>query len=211
MNYEELDELFRLQRQAYGCLLWIKQLMHGNASLQADLKAGRFADAGFCRDWVVKNLNSLPSDLRPEASRVEAFARLLGSFFQTSFRVGVRRLPDEVRVTLNAGLKPQAGRKHQARVLARTLELKRYALVDLAADNHVGLPDRLFDSELPDDSALWAYACELKRRTEFGSQGEAVHLLWQELDERIRTRLTAEVVWKARERLIEWMKKQETK
>ena len=122
MNYEELDELLGLQRQAYGCLLWIKQLMRGNVILLADLKAGRFADAGFCREWVIKNLKRLPSELRPDESRFQAFARLLGSFFQTSFRVGVRRFPDEVRVTLNAGLKSQTGRKHRARMLARTVE-----------------------------------------------------------------------------------------
>jgi hypothetical protein len=52
------------------------------------------------------------------------------------------------------------------------------------------------------DLSLWAYGRELIRRTQFTSQGTAV--LWLALDEKVRTRLSAESIWKARERLVQW-------
>jgi len=82
-------------------------------------------------------------------------------------------------------------------------------LVGLAEEQSLELPpnilEKVMESGLAADLALWAYGRELIRRTQFASQGGAVHRLWLALDEKARKRLSAEAILSARERLLQWL------
>ncbi len=213
MNREELEKVMGWQKRAYGLLMWLNHEARANPARLSAEEVERMSVAESCVGWINHNLNSLPREFWPEPSEVVPFARLFSSFFATSFRVGLVGRRDSMRTEtglIGGEKKPKDGRnkKHlERRQKEAAQELKRAALSGLAKDEGVvatveGLDAMIASTELGSKVTLWTYACELKRRTEYVSQGTAVHELWVELDEKTRKRMDGEMVWKARGQLI---------
>lgn len=205
MNITELERALDLQKRAYALLLWTgkeARRLLADESLSSSAK---------CADWLKRHFNEFPVELRPGPDEFDGFAKMLTSFFNTSFHLegsgGNKRL---VR-----GRKFKDGRNKkyaQGRAADAAEELTRLAVASLAEEEGVRLEENIIssiskDGALAEQLSLWAYACELVRRSQFASQGPAVHQLWLELDEKKRRSLNAEVIWQARSVLIEALKK----
>lgn len=201
------------QKRAYGLLMWLNQEARSNPAMLSAEAVEQMASAESCVSWINHHLNSLPREFWPEPSELMPFARLFSSFFATSFRVGQVGRRDSMRTEtglIGGAKEPKNGRnkKHlERRQKLAALVLKRAALISLVGEAGVkatvaDLDELINSTELGAKVTLWTYACELKRRTEYVSQGTAVHELWRELDEKTRKGMDVEMVWKARDQLI---------
>jgi len=209
MNLHELEAAIDLQKRAYALLLWLGKNGPTRPSL---LDEESLSAPSFCEHWLRGSLSVLPSELRPAADELQSFARVLTSFFNTSFHIdhhhgGGRRL---VR---GQGYSDARHRRHAGRrANERAHELVSLALEALAREENVGTSPQMLEDVTKDASVgaalnLWAYGCELVRRTKFASQGPAVHDLWLQMDEMKRKRLTAESIWKARAQVLAALKR----
>src|SRR5207253_1052617 len=172
-------------------------------------QAESLASTERCIAWLKRHLNDFPVELRPRPDEFQVFGHLFSSFFSTSFKVVEIQGWDNTKETsLSRGAKSFRGRRHKRHTERRQEsaagELKQLALIGLADEHAIKLPastleQALMELSLAEDLNLWAYGRELIRRTQFASQGGAVHRLWLALDENIRKRLSAESIWKARE------------
>ena len=212
MQFSDIERVLRLQNQAYSLLLWINKQEWLDA---ATIEQLRFVDS--CRAVLENRQGMFPPALRVEADEIEPLAHLLCAFFTTSFRVETKphstwnRRRDAYdtttrpRLVAGAAKKSKAGREKTARS-ARHLVLM--ALEELALENDCDVTQAqcetlLVDEEVSRAAHLWTYAHELLRRSQFASQGGAVHLLWLELDKASRETLSAEQIWQARATLLQ--------
>lgn len=205
MNIEELEKAVDLQKRSYSLLLWLAKEAAGLLMEEA------LTSTKGCVPWVKRHLNQIPSDSRPKPGDVDAFALMLTSFFNTSFHL--ERTGVKVQLVRGRKFKDGRNRKYaQGRAELAAAELTRIAVKALADEVAIPSPDNLVNEILADETlnefvSLWSYGCELVRRSQFASQGPAVHHLWLELDEQKRKRLNAEAIWKARSSLIEALRK----
>lgn len=214
MELNEIEIAVTLHKKAYGLLLWLKQQARHQPDLLVPDQVEELESGEECVEWVARHRSQFPSEVRPDRNDVHAFGYILSSFFSTSFRVAETRYGDNARTTLKVGAKEFRGRRHKRHSERRDREaadeLKRLALVVLAEECRVtATPDvqerAIAAAELAADLTLWTYGCELVRRTQFASQGAAVHRLWLELNEKTRKNLSAESIWQARARLVQWV------
>lgn len=215
MNMPQIERALKLHKLAYSMLMWLKEQARNSRGLLDAKAVEKMSSANSCEEWTVRHLSMIPVQLRPEAGDIAPFSRLFSSFFTTSFRVGQRRWWETVETTLVTGIKTYRDRRHKKHSEQRdeegATELKRLALVALAEETQLHCDSLMAERALVMDHisqelALWTYVRELVRRTEFASQGPSVHRLWLELDERTRKNLSVQLVWQAREKLLEWLK-----
>lgn len=205
MNIAELENALDLQKRAYALLLWTGREAR---RLLDDESLGSSAK---CAVWLKRYLNEFPVELRPAANEFDGLARMLTSFFNTSFHL--EGTGSNVRLVRGQKFKDGRNKKYaQGRAAEAAEELTRLAITSLAKDEGVLLEENLISSISNDDAltaqgSLWAYGCELVRRSQFASQGPSVHRLWLELDEKKRRRLNAEAIWEARSILIQALRK----
>lgn len=221
MELTELERVVRLHKKAYDILLWLKQEARRTPDLLSEdaIRPLELGETGVI--WLKRHLNDLPLDIRPRPDEIRPAGFLLSSFFQTSFRVDNSMTWDgHSETTLLRGAKQihdARHKRHTERREARAVdELKRLAIVALAEENGVTITPESVEQSVSNpktasDLTLWSYGCELVRRSEFASQGTPVHRLWLELNEKTRKRFSAELIWKARERLEQWLQDQNTK
>ena len=216
MNLEQLKTAVEAQKKAFALLLWIKQRVQADADF---LEARRDEILGFGRDcaaWIGREWSSFPCDLRVPADEARAVGFVLSSFFRTSVRIAnVKRWHQNgVEIKLVTGAVKFTGRRHKLYARRRQKEaadeLCRLALGALAAESEFELSETAWEQTLAQpevvaDLTLWTYGCELVRRCEYASQGTAVHLLWLALEESARKNLSADCIWQARERLVQWL------
>jgi len=216
MKREELEKIIGWQKRAYGLLMWLNHEARSNPAILSVEAVEQMASAESCVGWINHHLNALPREFWPEPSELVPFARLFSSFFVTSFRVGQVGRRDSMRTEMGligGAKKPKDGRNKkylERKQKLAALVLKRAALISLVGEAGVkatvaDLDELINSTELGPKVTLWTYACELKRRTEYVSQGTAVHELWLELDEKMRKRMDVEMIWKAKEKLISSM------
>jgi hypothetical protein len=199
MDRDVLSKVLRLQKQAYEALLWINHNQAARDACFAHGEADLLMHEQTCETWLARHVNCLPANLRPDPKDAAAFARLLSSFFSTSFELSaggwiVRRHPEPRNKRARA--KDNLAMQH----------LQRFALQDLAESLNLVHPvERAAavaeDSTTVEDRLLWSYAWELVRRSQFASQGRAVHQMWRHLDPQVRQNLDVETLWAARGRL----------
>jgi len=218
MDLTELQTILDLHKKAYDLLLWLNGQTRSRPALLKGAQAESLASTERCVAWLKRHLNDFPVELRPHPDEFQVFGHLFSSFFSTSFRVVETQGWDSVQTSLSRGAKSLHGRRHKIHTERREEraadELRRLALAGLAQERGIDLAANtlekgLMELSLAGDLALWTYARELIRRTQFASQGGAVHRLWLTLDEKIRKRLSAESIWKARERLVRWVETQQ--
>jgi len=203
MNIDKLENALNLQKRSYALLLWAGE--HAQHLLDQET----LSSSNRCIDWLKRHWNKFPVELRPGLSQLEPFAKMLTSFFATSFHL--EHEGSDARLVRGRKFKDGRNKKYaNGRAADAAAELSRMAIICLAEGEGILVRDRdeLVEAVLKDDAvadalSLWAYACELVRRSQFASQGPAVHHLWLELDEKKRRRLSAEEIWKARSVLID--------
>ena len=234
MTKEELNRVLDLQNKAYSLLLWIDDQARHQPDLlsEENVQAWRFAAS--CEDWIRRMTGIFPHDLRPEESDIPAFAHLMSSFFNTSFRVDnvkqsrfvhgehydawetfghVRKLVPGVPALAD---KTQAERKRfRQKSLESARNLRFIALEELAIENDFDLSREQLEtlaqqSEIQNALNLYSYVHELVRRSQFASQGAAVHTLWNTMDKKTRQKLNTEIIWQARETLLAAMRRETT-
>ena len=222
MTREELNRVLDLQNKAYGLLLWIDDQARHQPDLLSEKNLEAWRSVASCEDWVRRMIGIFPRDLRPEENDIPAFSHLMSSFFNTSFHVeeknetewrgAGRRYGFEKRIKLVPGVsstRKTKAQKEKTQESARHLQI--IALEELAIENDCDFSQEQLKTlarqpELKDALNLYSYAHELVRRSEFASQGAAVHSLWNTMDKKTRQNLNVETIWQARETLLEAMK-----
>ena len=222
MKKEQIAQALRIHSISYALLRWIDANAKRDQQWLDDQHVGTYRASDSCEKWLNRNRSTLPSDFRPDAAETRLVAHLLSSYFETSFEVhesgqlwneclGTWDVPVQRRL-ISRALAPGSGKpkrfkeRHRAKEEERVKRLKLLALEGLAQELDLALlSDELHAvASRPDlqlQLGLWSYAWELVRRTEFASQGPAVHRLWLELPDEMRKDLTAESIWNARAEL----------
>jgi len=211
---QQIAHTLELHKRTYELLMWLKQQANGNGAWLNQKAMEEMSSAKTCQDWVTRHCAMFPVVLRPAKDELGNFSHLFASFFATSFRVGLDRSWGAEKTTLVTGTKAFKGRRHRRysgqRELDAALALKRAALTALAENSQVNCESAAIErcltlEEYQPDLTLWTYACELVRRCQFATQGPVVHRLWLEIDEQVRKNLSADTVWNARSRLVQWL------
>jgi len=215
IDEQKIEHTLELHKKAYELLMWLKQQAKTNSSLLNNQALEEMSSADTCQDWVSRHCSMFPVGLRPAADDISGFSHLFSSFFATSFRVGLDRSWRTRETTLLAGVKKFRDGRHKKnsdrRELEAALALKRAAVNALAVEAQLECESVLIErfltlEEYKQELALWTYIRELIRRTEFASQGSAVHRLWLELNEKTRKNLSRALVSKARSLLLDGLK-----
>ncbi len=214
MKFEDIENAVEVQRKAYQMLLWLKQRIRTNPKLFAPEQTEPFTTGATCEQWMGRHEDSFPVQLRPNPGQERAFAYVLASFFNTSFRIAEVRHWDTVETNLVAGMRGIRGRRHKQKVIQRQTQraedLRLLTLSQLAEEYGQDMQLEIFEKAVEDldfsqQLTRYAYGVELVRRCHYASQGTAVHRLWLELDESVRKNLSANTIWKAREYLLKWL------
>ncbi|MBK7840331.1 MAG: hypothetical protein IPJ49_22170 [Candidatus Obscuribacter sp.] len=190
---QQLDHLLDVHGRSYRLLLWLNKRMRDN-KLQVATIHDVISLSDAARDWLKRQLNNLPADLRPHENEIDEFSHLLASYLQTSFEVAEGKIPVDgwcgCRCMFCLYVRDATflqARKVTDKARETAKQLKVLLLCELA--NDLGLPLLRTDLEPfigvnPDLSvaiSVLTYTRELMRRTSFGSQGLGVLALWREI------------------------------
>ena len=166
-------------------------------------------------------MNTFPHELQCQESDIANFSHLFSAFFKTSFHIAEKNESTWYRdpyhyevwnrkklVSGTSSTRLTKGQKEKQAESARNLTL--LALEELAIENDVDWSRSLLESfasrdDLQNAINLYSYAHELVRRSQFASQGAAVHSLWRSIDKKTRQSLNVDVLWAARETLVNAM------
>jgi hypothetical protein len=216
MQLNELKRVIEIQQKAFAFLMECKASRRaGSCPLDMEIiRAWEHADT--CAEWLTKFLEQIPLSCRPARGEIAAFAMYLSSFLSTSFIAEPIVWGDESWVEIRATAGHRSDGSHKSKwTKAKERDaaelLRKYAFETLAleceilpADNALTALDQ--DEALAADLTLWAYAEQLVNRSQYASQGPAVYRLWLDLPVKTRRNLSADQVWRARERLIQFLK-----
>jgi hypothetical protein len=205
MNIEDIAIALDLQNRAYALLLWTARKAPGL------LETDSLAASDSCERWLARHWNVFDTEFRQSFGELKSFALMLTSFFTTSFHLeeeGERR-----KLVRGRKFKDKRNKKYAlGRAGIDAAELSRLALEALAQEEGIPAPGEVIEVFLHNDVlaehlSLWWYGCEMVRRSDFASQGPAVHRLWLEVEENKRKNLSAEMIWRSREQLVVALKK----
>jgi hypothetical protein len=204
MERDALETVLRLHQMAYELLLWLDMQSARDPSVFSPEASAELSDGSRCATWLAAHRESLPAQALPAASEMEAFAFLLASFFDTSFRVQRQELGGKILearlVRGTIGRDTGARRRSSGSVMFHAL--RRLATAEgMPMDSRTAgrIADR---ATIRSDLLIWTYGVELVRRATRQSKGPAVHGIWQAMDPEVRRNLTADTVWESRERLL---------
>ncbi len=201
----EISRVLAIHSQAYKFLLWLDRRACHDPDVLASDNVAAIRDAETCTVWLHVNRQSLPAELTPSDDDMPAFARMLGSFFETSFHVEYVAFGGQV---LEARLARGADRVAVRRTCGRSSKMVLvHALRRLAQSESIPMDQptarRLANrASLRDDALIWAYALELARRANGVSKGTVIHDIWRKIERTTRLDLTADHVWEGRQRLV---------
>lgn len=222
MEKAQLQQVLALQNKAYELLLWIDHHSGEQPDLLGEKNLEAFRFAASAQEWLRRMNGIFPLHLRVEENEIMPFSHLFSAFFNTSFHVDVtnrsdwHRNPRDYTVERRARLVPGApgGRRTKAqkeKVAQSAHNLQIIALEELATEHDADSSRAQLEAlaqkpELADALNLWSYAQELMRRSQFASQGAAVHAMWNTMDKKTRQSLNADVIWQARQQLLDALK-----
>jgi hypothetical protein len=111
MDLHRLETAIDLHKRAYALLLWLGKNCADRESL---LDEEALSAPSLCEQWLRRELSVLPREFRPAADEFPSFARMLTSFFNTSFHIdhthGSRR-----RLVRGQGYSDARHRRHSGR------------------------------------------------------------------------------------------------
>lgn len=189
---DQLTRIVDLHQKSYNLLMWVREQLDANTlDFTATHEAMSASEAA--RDWVSRNLEHLPEDIRPNRGDLDEFSHLFSSFLVTSFEL-IESPNSQLYSScgcycpmcayLTAGDRLKT-RKIKKKAPAEALAMKRLYLQSLCKELNVKDGPRSVDQVLADnhlrlDLAKATYATELLRRSKFISQGEGSLVLWRE-------------------------------
>jgi hypothetical protein len=189
----EMERVLRLQQQSYGLLKWLNQhLKKGSLSFNVvhDATSGPAA----AEEWLARNRAHLPPALLPADSERHDFAHLLTSYLLTSFELPSTKVTELVSgcscycdyCSYVVALHQLVPRQPTAKDRKSAHQLKRLFLERLVED--IGYPlesaveEGVFSNKrLSLELSCATYAYHLIRRTQFGSQGSGLLVLWRDV------------------------------
>lgn len=189
---EALEDLLRLHDLSYGLFRWVGSSLSGG-SLSFAVVHGATDSAAAAEEWISRNLDNLPRDLRPRPGDLVPLSHLFASFLTTSFVLpAAPRVFRDVTVcgctccTYLVSAHRLVLRNPTAKDKVQAEKLQILCLEALAESEGVPLSVELrrsvpADPLLAQDLAHLSYAFELRRRSEYASQGTAVLAIWRSI------------------------------
>ncbi|WP_203931983.1 hypothetical protein [Virgisporangium ochraceum] len=201
LTRSDVASLLERQSRAYGLLLWLGRACAEDPALLDPDAVAQLGHARSVPAWIARHRHRIPTDLLPPTVD-GAFAALLASFLETSFRIDHVHFDGRLVAThLVRGVRP--GRLPREGVAtARTLAVKHLLSAESVVVTGEALRRITRRADLAEPLAVWTYAWELDRRARGKGKGPVVHALWRGLPPAVRADLTADRVWAARGRLL---------
>ncbi len=221
-----LSSVVELQEKSYKLLKWVNEgLKQGKVNFSKIHTTMSAAEAA--QEWITRNYENLPTDIRPEKDQINKFAHLFSSYLTTSFELVENAITTKRATSLTCCWCPICSylivershlktRKPSNKATYYARELKLIYLRALAES--IGLP--LLDSELEtlltdhslkESISLATYGNELIRRSQFASQGDGNLILWREFawegqKPKKKFNFSVEMILEAEKKLIQHMK-----
>lgn len=191
---QETTRVVDLQQKSYKLLRWAgDSLQSGTLNFKTVHTALGLSEAA--KEWVGRNLASIPREARPDPDDLDTFAHLFASYLETSFDLipqpGQRLTSacngcacrfcsylvaaDHLRVK-NPDKKAQQKARQMKELYLSSLAVERELSV-----SYSDVEKLLADPALTEDISYATYGRELLRRSQFASQGEGILVLWREI------------------------------
>ena len=190
---EEIRRVVDLHQKSYALLKWVNDsLRAGTLSFGVIHEATTLSEAA--ADWLYRHAENLPAALRPNEGDLEPFAHLFVSYLTTSYYL--KEEPGTIRVSRSgcycrfcsylSSANYLLVRTPDKKATCRAREMKELYLAGLARELGIVLPPAerealLSHPTLAESVTYAAYGNELRRRSQFASQGEGILVLWREI------------------------------
>jgi hypothetical protein len=201
LQREEIEQLLRLQSQAYELLMWLADEATRDPNVLSPTAVGALQNPETAARWLTQHQERFPVPLRP-AEFGGAFANLFASFFSTSFHVKHLKFEGrllESRVTVGA---PSERGAISGLEYCQILALRHLATAEKRPITEKEARRIVRRAKLHEASLLWTYAWELDRRSKEKGKGSVVHRLWRSIPRETRQALSVEQIWQGREMLL---------
>src|SRR5580700_4800690 len=86
MDRIETERVVALQMKSYRMLRWLADTV-SSGRLDFNTLHGSMEFAEAAREWIGRNMASIPSDTRPDTDDLDEFAHLFASYLNTSFEI----------------------------------------------------------------------------------------------------------------------------
>jgi hypothetical protein len=197
----EIERLLALHSQAYQLLLWLADEATRDPAILSPDALAALREPATAAAWIDCHRTRLPERLLPDKAE-RGFGALLSSFFATSF--DVKHLEFQGRLVES---RVNVRTQRQAEAASGLDQCRIQALRHLAAADKTPITERdarvlVRRKSLSEAAFLWTYVWELDRRVRNKGKGPVVHRIWRSLPKELRKSLSADLVWKARERLL---------
>ena len=91
IDMSKLQGVLFLHEKTFVLLRWVgSQLQRGSLDLSHVHTSMGIGEAA--EDWIRRNLDNLPCEVRPSQEELAPFARLFASYLRTSFEIGKKHL-----------------------------------------------------------------------------------------------------------------------
>ena len=188
-----LARVVDLQGRSYRLLRWVGESLR-SGTLRFGVVHDTLEWSVAAREWVGRNRESLPPDVRPSPDELDAFAHLFASYLSTSFDLAGQASVQKASTTgcycrfcayLVAASRLRV-KTPDRKAAQGARQMKELYLSALASETGTPLPYPALDALLSDptlaEDIAWAtYGREIVRRSQFASQGEGVLVLWREI------------------------------
>jgi hypothetical protein len=181
--------------------MWLADEANRDPQLLSPDAVARLKDADTAAGWLEEQRPRVPERLLP-AETQGSFANLVSSFLATSFHVRHLEFEGrlvESRVTLGTYVPNSKIGVGQCQALA----LRHLATAEKIRITEKEAGQLVRRKSLSEASLLWTYAWELERRAREKGKGSVVHDLWRALPKETRKALSVELIWEARETLLD--------
>jgi hypothetical protein len=190
LDMKKLESTLSLHVKTFAMFRWISKRIRDQALAVSHIH-GKLSDVDIAIEWLLKNYDNLPKEIRPSLNEVSAFAHLFVSYLKTSFEFGKNSLRSECgcycsfcAYVCNA---PYLKIRSVSKKSRKTAEALKQLCLDEIAESigesvHCAVTRKLTSDKSPiaSELAMVTYAKELIRRTEYATQGEANYALWRE-------------------------------
>ncbi len=214
MTQTEIQTALDLHKKAFEFLLASRASGRAVSGPLDETTIEAWSDGESCAEWVGRHYAELPLAYRPERDEVPAFAQFLTSLLTTSFMAFKSVYGDGIQICAMSTRRADGTRrsKRARQKEAQAMETLcfhqfRALAAECGADDSDEAFQCLWQNEARGaDLALWTYAAQLVQRSQFASQGPVVYRLWLQLPKETRRELSTELIWQARERLMQFLK-----
>jgi hypothetical protein len=200
----DVERLLALQTRAYELLMWLGAQAAREPSWLAPEVVTQLQKPMTAAQWLERHRHEFPTKLVPSGPFEEGFAALFSSFFDTSFRVNHLASGE---ILLDSALK--LGALEERSPAGRGMDHSQaLALKHLASFEKMFLEQgdarRLAKkAHLREASLIWTYVWELDRRAQGKGKGPVARKIWRGIPIQVRKELSVELVWKARQQLVD--------